>query len=247
MPVICRPPPSGDLIVWPRATAGISALSPRLILPDEVGSTNASLKVLVRWHILIVGTWRHIVRETDSVVGVFEVHVEQSLVGAIKRDAALCHSMKCPVVAHVWLQHHETRIEKVRPSDIRCGREWRLKIEQLIWCSPSYHIGIHIDYAAELGLFPELNLCEGGVEVDTIHEGEVRWRAVDDAVDWDNIVVYLLHNVRSKSKARMEPNLRGAHQLHPPIRCRSSLRRRACVWLPHLSKSVQAPEHLSAS
>lgn len=161
VPIISGPPPSCNLIVWPSSAARISSLRPWLVLSNKVRSTDARLEVLVSWHILVVSAWRNIVGEADPVVGVLEVHVEQSLVGAIKRDSALSHGMKCPVVAHVWFQHHETGVEEVWPADIWCGREWSLEIKKLIWCSPSYHIGIHVDYAAELSLLPELNLCKG--------------------------------------------------------------------------------------
>lgn len=168
--IICGPPPSYNLTVWSGSAACISALSPWLVLSNKVRSTDASLEMLVSWDILVVSAWRNIVGEADSVVGVLEVHVEQSLVGTIKRDATLCHGMKCPVVAHVWLQHHKTGVEEVWPADIWCGGEWRLEVEQLIWCPPDHHVSVHVDYAAELSLLPEHNLCEGGVEIHPVHE-----------------------------------------------------------------------------
>lgn len=90
---------------------------------------DARLKVSICRKILVVGGWGNVVSEAQTVVVVTEMHVDQTLVGTIKRDASISHGHHGIVIAHVGRQGHDTGVEEVGPSDIWSGREGMRYVE----------------------------------------------------------------------------------------------------------------------
>lgn len=62
------------------------------------------------------------------------------------------------------------------------------KIKQLVGSAESDDIGINVDDTAELSLAPKTNLCESVEQVATVHEIQVSWIWVTDAINGDHIV-----------------------------------------------------------
>lgn len=129
MPVVNGPPSSSHVFEWRISLARLSTLEPRLVGANKMHHVDAGLEVSVRRHVLVMRRGCDIVGEADAVVRILEVHVEETLVGTIERNASLCHCHKRIVVSHVGAQNHYTSIEKIRPSDIGCGREGRGDVE----------------------------------------------------------------------------------------------------------------------
>lgn len=66
------------------------------------------------------------------------------------------------------------------------------EVKKLIGGPIRHDIGIHIDNLAELGLLPEVDLCEGRMEVWAVHEVEVCRPVIADAADRNHIVIHSL-------------------------------------------------------
>lgn len=95
-----------------------------------------------------------VVRETQAIEAILEVHIQQPLVRTVKRDSALRHSVERPVIAHVGSEHHEPGVEDVRPPNIGRRGEPSLEVEQLVRSAPRHHVCVHVHDAPELELFP---------------------------------------------------------------------------------------------
>lgn len=131
-----------------------------------------------------------VVGEAEAIVAVLEVHVQETLIGSIKRDAPFGHSRHGIVVAHVWCQDHDTGVEQVRPSDVGGGGEGMRQVEQLIDGPVGNDVGIQVDNLSELGLLPQVDLGEGGVQVGSVHQKEIGRLRVSYTWDWYYMVVH---------------------------------------------------------
>lgn len=67
----------------------------------------------------IVGGRGDVVSEAEAIIAVLEVHVQETLICSVERDASFSHGCHGVVVAHVWGQNHDSRVEQVRPSNVR--------------------------------------------------------------------------------------------------------------------------------
>lgn len=186
--VVHGPPPTKHLVVWRAAGGCFSTQSPRLIASNEVDHVNARLEVAVGGNVLVVAGGRDVVGEAKSVVAVLEVHVQQALVCAVKRYAPLGHGHQGIIVAQVWRQGHNSRVEEIGPSNIRGGGKGVVQVKELVGCPVSDDIGIYVHDPSELGLFPQIDLCECRVQVGTIHQVEVRRLLVSYAGNWYHMV-----------------------------------------------------------
>lgn len=140
--------------------------------------------------IRIVSGRSDVVGETEAIVAVFEVHVEETLICSIKRDAPLSHSRHSIVVAHVWCQNHHTRVEQVRPSDIGGGGEGMRQVEQLIDGPVGNDVGIQVDQLSELCLLPQVDLGEGGMQIGSVHQKEIGRLRISYTWNWYYMVVH---------------------------------------------------------
>ena len=143
--------------------ACLSSLGPWLLLPNEMRRAYTRLEVSIRRNILIMRAGRDIVRETQAIEAILEVHIQQSLVRAIKRDSSLRHGVQRPVITHVGSEHHEPGVEDVWPPNIGRRGERGVDVEELVWSAPGHHVRVHIHDALELDLFPERDFGEGRV------------------------------------------------------------------------------------
>lgn len=150
---------------------------------------NARLEMLIRRNVLVVSRRGDVVGEADAVVVGAKVHVEKALVGAVKGLAILGFHNQTLVLAQVGLQHHDARVEDVRPSDVGCGGERRVDVEELVGGAVRHNIGVYIHDFGELGLLPEVDLGEGRVKIDTVHEFEILRVSVLYSGDGDDMVV----------------------------------------------------------
>lgn len=182
--VVNGPPPTKHLIVGSASGGCFPAQSPRLVASNEVDHAYARLEVAIGGNVLVVAGGRDVVGETESVIVVLEVHVQQALVCAVKRNTPLCHGHQGIVVAQVWGQGHDSRVEEIGPSDVRGGGKWVVQVKQLVGCPVGYDIRVHVHNPSELGLFPQVDLCECRVEIGTVHQVEVRRLLVSHAGDW---------------------------------------------------------------
>lgn len=119
--------------------------------------------------ILIVRRRCDIVGETEAVEGVLKVHIQEALVSAVKRDPALGHRHHGIVITQVRRQSHHAGIEQVGPADVGGGGESMGEVEELVRGPVGDNVGVQIDDLAELGLFPQIDLSEGRVQVRAVH------------------------------------------------------------------------------
>lgn len=140
------------------------------------------------WQILIMGRRCDVVGKRQAMHGVFKVHVQQALVGAIKGNAALRHGEQGIVVSQIGRQHHDASVEKIWPSNVWRSAERVLNGKELIRGAIGDDIRVYIDDLGELGLLPEVDLCKRGVEVGAVHEVEVRGVLVADSRDGNNMI-----------------------------------------------------------
>lgn len=116
-------------------------------------STDTTLKVPIRRHVLIVSTRRTIIREAQPLP-IPEMHVQQPLIRAIKTDASLRQGKESVEVAHIGFQGEHAAIEAIWPSDVWDGREGVGEVEELVWSAEGDDVGIEVDEMRELGLPP---------------------------------------------------------------------------------------------
>lgn len=150
---------------------------------------DARLKVLVGRDVLVVGGGRDIVGEAEAVIGIPEMHVQETLIGTVKRNSPLGHGQHGVVITHVGRQDHDTSVEQIGPTDIGSGGEGVRKVEEFIGSSVSNNVGIDIDDLAELSLLPEIDLGEGRVQVRAVHEEQVSRSVILNGFDGNDIVV----------------------------------------------------------
>ena len=194
MPVIYSPPPANHLVKGRVSKRGVPAREPRFIRANEVDHVDARLKVAIRRDILVMSGRSDVVREAKTVVAVAEVHVQQPLVGTIKGDASLCHCHHCVVVTHVGRQNHDTRVEQIRPSNVRSRSKGMRHVEEFIGGTICDYVGVDVDNLGELSLFPEIDLSESRVQVSSVHKVQVGRPVVAYARNWDHVVVDGLHH-----------------------------------------------------
>lgn len=187
---IINSPPSTDHLVVGAAPGGLGAtLNPRFLRANEVKQIDARLKVLVGRDVLVVSGGRDIVGEAEAVIGIPEMHVQETLIGTVERNSPLGHSQHGVVITHVGRQDHDTSVEQVGPTDIGSGGEGVRKVEEFIGSSVSNNVGIDIDDFAELDLPPEVDLGEGRVQVRAVHEKQVSRSVILNGFDGNDIVV----------------------------------------------------------
>lgn len=189
MPVIDSPPSSNHLIERRAASIGFSPLLPRLVGANEVDHVDTGLEVPVGWDVLVVSRRRDVVCEGKPVVVVLEVHIQQALICAVERDAAFGHGHHGVVVAHVRGEHHDARVEEVRPADIRRSCEGVGQLKELVGSPVGDNIGVDVYDLAKLKQLPEIDLGEGRVEIPTVHEVQVRRVRILDPVDGEDVIV----------------------------------------------------------
>lgn len=138
-----------------------------------------------------------VVREAQAIVVVFEVHVQQTLICTVEGDAPFRHGHHGVVITHVWGQGHDSSVEKVGPTNVRSSGEVMLQIEELIHGPAGDHVGIEIDDLPILGLFPQVDLGEGRMQIGSVHQVEVCWLCVADPGDRYHVVENSLGASRS--------------------------------------------------
>ena len=84
MPVVYRPPSPDHLIVRRIARADSSALKPWLKCANEVNHVDTGLKMAVGGYILVVCGRSDVVGETQTIIRVLEMHVEEALVRTVE-------------------------------------------------------------------------------------------------------------------------------------------------------------------
>ena len=105
--------------------------------------------------VLVTGTWRAVVCETEAMPRpVAKVFVEKSLIGTVETCAIGCHGLKRPIVTHVRCEYHDTAVEAVGPTDVRSRGKGVAAVEQFVGCTESNAVGINVYYPPELFLFP---------------------------------------------------------------------------------------------
>lgn len=116
--------------------------------------------MLVCRDILITAARGAIVGKAQSLP-ILEMHVEQSLIGAVKADTPLSKSQKRIVIAEIRSEYQKTTVETIRPANIRYCSKIGVIIEKLIRCADCHHVGIDIHDLPELSLPPQLDFREG--------------------------------------------------------------------------------------
>lgn len=150
---------------------------------------NAGLEVAVGGEVLVVSRGGDVVGKGQTVEVVFEVGVEETLIGTVEGDAPLGQTNHGVVVAVVGCQGHDTGVEDVGPTDIRGGRKGVWEVEELIGSSVGDDIGVDVDNSGELRLLPQVDLGKGRVQVGTVHEVEVGRLVIADSRHRQDIVV----------------------------------------------------------
>lgn len=137
-----------------------------------------------------MGRGRDVVSEAEPVVVAAEVHVQETLVSAIERDATPSHGHHGLVILHVGGQDHDTGVEEVWPANIWGGRERAGNVKELLGSTVGNNIGINVDDLGELGLLPQVDLGKGRVQIGTVHKREVcRVDIVSNSGNGQDIVV----------------------------------------------------------
>ena len=191
MLVIDSKPSTQQLFVNSSRSFLFSPNVPRFLIPDEVYHADITLKMSISGHVLVISTWRTIVREAQSFP-IPKMCIQQPLVCSIKTYTPLCQSKECVVVTHVRFQGEHTAVETVRPTYVWSSRKSRRIVEQFVWSSQSHDIRIYVHYILELGLPPKGYLGERGDEVCSVHEVEIGRGSVYDTVDRYYVVIYFL-------------------------------------------------------
>lgn len=190
--VVYGPPPTKHLIVGSASGGCFSTQSPRFVASNEVDHVYARLKVPVGGNVLVVAGGRDVVGKAQAVVVVLEVHVQQALVCAVKRNTPLGHGHKGVVIAQIRRQGHNSRVEEIGPSDVWCCGKRVVQVKELVGCPVSNDIRIYVHNLSELRLFPQIDLGECRVQIGAVHQVEVRRFLVSHAGDWYYIVEDIL-------------------------------------------------------
>lgn len=72
---------------------------------------DAGLEVSIRWDVLVVGRWCDVVGEAQAMVLLAIMHIDETLIGTVKRYSPLSHSHHGVEVTHIGLQNHYTSVE----------------------------------------------------------------------------------------------------------------------------------------
>lgn len=152
--IVDSPPPSYHL--GERTTAGrcVSAGKPWFVCANEVNHVDAGLKVSVGRDVLVMGGWCDVVGEAQAMVLLAKVHVDQTLIGTVKRDAPLSHSHHGIEVSHVGIQNHYTSVEQIWPADIWSRSKGLRQVEELLRSSVCDDISVNVDNLGEIGESP---------------------------------------------------------------------------------------------
>ena len=188
MPVVHRPPAGQELAV--NAVAGRAVASPRLLLANEVNSTDVPLVVSIRRLPLVLGVGCAVVGELQTLPRtMLEVLVQQALVCTVEALASSGHGLQCPIFPHAGRDDHDTAVEGIRPANVWCRCKGSLNVEQLVQGSECDDVGIEVDDFAELHLPPQGDFGKGEGEVRPAHEVEVSGARGSYALDGDDVVV----------------------------------------------------------
>lgn len=201
VPIVDSPPPPDHLVKGATAMRRLAASKPGLIGANEVNHVDAGLEVPVGGHVLVVGGWSDVVSEAQAVVMVTKVHVDEALVGAVKGDAPLSHGHHGVVVAHVGGEDHDSRVEKVGPSNVGCSCKILGNGEELIGGSVSDNISVDVDNFRELCELPEVDFGEGGVQVGAIHKIQVGRAVIANTRHGEDVIIHGLEAERSNWSA----------------------------------------------
>ena len=188
--VVDGPPAVEKLIVCTRCSVTGSRHIPRLVLSDEVNHADSCLVEAIRGLVLVVGARSTVVDEAQTVpVLVFVVLIQKALIGAIKTVTGSSECLQCPVVAHVWCEDHDARVEGIGPADVGCAGERCLNIEKLVGCAQCNDVGVEVNDLSELRLAPKIHFGKGKEQISSVHKIQVGGTRVADAFDGDDIVV----------------------------------------------------------
>lgn len=186
-------PPLADHLIVGAAVRGAASLGPGLVGADEVDHGDVGLEVAVGREVLVVSRRGDVVGKRQAMVGVRKVHVQETLVGTVKGDAALGQGGQGAVLADIGGEHHDAGVEQIGPANVRGGGKGVGEVKELIGGAVGDDVGVDVDDLAELGLLPEVDLGEGRVEIGAVHEVEVGGRGViRDARDGYDVVVDIL-------------------------------------------------------
>jgi len=199
MSVIDSPPLVDKFFVHQRLPLSGTSCHPRFLLADKVYHRNLAFIVTICRLVLVTCIWRAVVGKTQAMpVLVRVVLVQEALIGSVKAVTARGQSLQRPVCPHVWFQSHNTSVESIWPTNVWRGREGGVDVEQLVRRSQRNHIGIEEDNLAELYKSPDIDLCESVDQVAAVEEVQVRRVWVVYTIDWDDMVVQGLEDVRYK-------------------------------------------------
>lgn len=126
------------------------------------------------------------------------MHIQQTLVCSVEGNAPLGHGHHGIVIAQIWGQSQDSSIEQVGPAHIRCSGEGVRQVEQLVDGAAGDDISVEVDDLPELGLLPQIDFGEGGVQIGSIHEVEICRLRISYAWDGEYIVK---DNLRAKRSA----------------------------------------------
>jgi hypothetical protein len=173
MLVVDGPPPPNHLIIGRCAVVCVATCEPGLVRANEMHQVYAGLEVTIGRNVLVVRRRSDVVCKAQAIEAVLEVHVEQSLISTVERDASFSHGHQGIVVTHVWRQDHDARIEDVGPANVGRSGKGMLDVEQLVRSSVCKYIGVNVDNFGELKLPPKVDLGKCRVQIGSVHEVEV--------------------------------------------------------------------------
>jgi hypothetical protein len=130
MAVVYCPPLVDEVAVYAALLLVLPTFEPWLVLANKMHRLDIALVVSVCWFPLVFGVGCAIVREAQSMpAAMLVVLVQQTLICSIETVAGGSKCLQSPKVAHIGSNDHETRVESIRPTYVRCCREWRVDIE----------------------------------------------------------------------------------------------------------------------
>lgn len=123
--------------------------------------------MLKRRQILIIRTGRAIIPEPQSMPTAIKMHIQQTLIRAVKANPPLRQRAQRIVILQIWPQHHHPTIKAIWPSDVwRCGEVHVVvaviegEEEELVGSPKRDDIAVDVHNAAELRLAPEFDFGE---------------------------------------------------------------------------------------
>lgn len=67
-----------------------------------------------------------------------------------------------------------------------------IQIEELINSPAGDNVCIEVDDLPELGLFPQIDLGKGRMQIGSVHQVEICWFRITDSGNWYHVVEYSL-------------------------------------------------------